>query len=139
MENQPNSGYQFREVLLIKSDFERLVQIIVPPDQTALVKQDLNIDLQVAVQNEIIQVIETARLNVVFEELLLASFEIQYIGLFEKIGEPSLDSETFGRINAAAIIFPFVREQIASLALKAGLGTLLLPPINFVEKANSGK
>ena len=46
--------------------------------------------------------------------------------------------EEFGRINGASIIFPFLREHIANLAMKAGLGPIMLPPVNF-QKLNKNK
>lgn len=56
------------------------------------------------------------------------------VGVFKRIGDSELiDNEQFGRINGAAIIFPFVREHIANIALKAGLGSLILPPVNFTK------
>ncbi|CAG5072865.1 Protein-export protein SecB [Dyadobacter sp. CECT 9623] len=36
-------------------------------------------------------------------------------------------------VNAPAIIYPFVREHIASLTAKAGVDALLIPPFNFVD------
>ena len=39
--------------------------------------------------------------------------------------------EEFSKVNAPAIIFPFVRETIADLTLKAGFSPLLLPPTDI--------
>ncbi|MET7253563.1 protein-export chaperone SecB [Dyadobacter fermentans] len=36
-------------------------------------------------------------------------------------------------VNAPAIIYPFIREHIASLTAKAGVDALLIPPFNFVD------
>ena len=56
------------------------------------------------------------------------------VGVFKKEGESDIKSdEDFGRINGAAIVFPFVREHIANMALKGGLGTVLIPPVNFTK------
>lgn len=56
------------------------------------------------------------------------------VGIFECIGETLLkDYEEFGRINGAAIIFPYIREHITTLSLKAGIGVIIIPPINFVK------
>ena len=56
------------------------------------------------------------------------------VGIFQKEGESDIkNDEDFGRINGAAIIFPFVREHIANVALKGGLGTVLIPPVNFTK------
>ena len=43
--------------------------------------------------------------------------------------------DNFADINAPAIVFPFVRETIASLTTRAGIPTVLLQPLNFVDMA----
>ena len=56
------------------------------------------------------------------------------VGIFECIGESQLkDYEKFGKINGAAIIFPYIREHITNLSMKAGLGPIILPPVNFTK------
>ncbi len=55
-------------------------------------------------------------------------------GIFEKHGEPALPQENFAGINAPAIIYPFIREHIANLGLKAGISNVYLPPVNFMKK-----
>ncbi|NCD10471.1 MAG: preprotein translocase, partial [Negativicutes bacterium] len=36
-----------------------------------------------------------------------------------------------GNVNGAAIIYPYIREHLTSLSVKAGVGIILLPPANF--------
>jgi preprotein translocase subunit SecB len=43
------------------------------------------------------------------------------------------------QVNCAAILFPFVREAIAELTRKGGIGPILLPPLNFVELHRESK
>ncbi|MEO6683784.1 MAG: protein-export chaperone SecB [Ginsengibacter sp.] len=57
--------------------------------------------------------------------------KVKMAGIFEKQGETALPIESFKEINAPAIIYPFVREHVASLTLKAGIGNVLLPSVNF--------
>lgn len=52
-------------------------------------------------------------------------------GSFTKIGETPLSTETFGKVNAPAILFPFVREHLSSLSVKASVVPILLTPVNF--------
>lgn len=33
-------------------------------------------------------------------------------------------------------MFPYIREHITALSLKAGLGSIILPPINFTGTQN---
>lgn len=58
---------------------------------------------------------------------------IKAIGFFSVKDEADIPRlEEFSKINAPALIFPFVREIIADLTLKTGYQPLLLPPINIV-------
>jgi preprotein translocase subunit SecB len=55
------------------------------------------------------------------------------LGEFEKIGDVLMDLESFGKVNGAAIIYPYIREQLSNISLKAGIGNIILPPANFVK------
>lgn len=39
------------------------------------------------------------------------------------------------KVKGPAILFPFVREHLANLTLRANLPPVLLPPISCMEKA----
>ena len=71
----------------------------------------------------------------------LLNIEVVYSGSYEITnGEPSTEEfERFSHINAPAIIFPFVREVIASLTSKAMLGAILIQPVNFVQLYKDSK
>ena len=56
---------------------------------------------------------------------------IKMIGVFEKYGEPALPDDKFKAINGPAIIYPFIREHLHNLCLKAGIANVLLPTVNF--------
>lgn len=60
---------------------------------------------------------------------------VSFRGLFEFFGEVQIKPDEFARINAPGIIFPFVREHLANLCMKAGVKIVWLPPVNFVEMA----
>lgn len=58
---------------------------------------------------------------------------IKSIGFFSVKDEADIPIlEEFSKINAPALMFPFVRETIADLTLKTGYPPLLLPPINII-------
>jgi preprotein translocase subunit SecB len=44
-----------------------------------------------------------------------------------------LNLDQFGHVNAAAIIYPYIREHLSNLSAKAGLGLIFLPPVNFAK------
>ena len=62
--------------------------------------------------------------------------KITMVGAFEIDDNSQFPINQFANINAPAIIFPFIREHLASLTMKAGINPpILLPPINFVKMA----
>ena len=54
----------------------------------------------------------------------------------EPITEEFLQSH-YTSVNAPAIAYPYVRAFVATLLLNAGLESVLLPAVNFVEHAKS--
>ena len=54
------------------------------------------------------------------------------IGMFSIVEETeNMNLEEFSKGNAPALIFPYVREVIASTTLRAGIPSVLLPPLNI--------
>ena len=94
----------------------------------------MNIGVEVSVEKNIITVAETVYFTQKYNDVEQVNIEVKMVGIFECIGETLLkDYEEFGRINGAAIIFPYIREHITTLSLKAGIGVIIIPPINFVK------
>lgn len=61
-----------------------------------------------------------------------------YFETDEDVTEEFLKSH-YPAVNAPAIAYPYVRAFVATLLLNAGLESVLLPAINFVEHAKSQK
>lgn len=57
-----------------------------------------------------------------------AEFGIETI---EDIPEETFDR--FGSVNGAAVLFPFVREDLMDRSVKSGFQPILLPLVNFVQ------
>lgn len=57
-------------------------------------------------------------------------------GLFEQQTVNSLAMKDFANINAPSILFPYLREHLAILSLKAGIDVILLEPVNFIALAS---
>ncbi len=103
-------------------------------DITFDLQNDSNVNIETNYQ--IKDIILYVTLSVSFGSLVTEKKEInsfiKMLGIFEKFGEAQVSFEEFGTINGPAILYPFVRELLASLTVRSGLGTVLLPPINFV-------
>jgi len=55
---------------------------------------------------------------------------IRFVYDVEPVRYPEIN-KNFGNVNGAAIIYPYIREHLTSLSVKAGVGIILLPPANF--------
>jgi preprotein translocase subunit SecB len=92
------------------------------------------------VNGQIVTVAEEATVIQKFQEIEQVKIKVKMVGIFECIGETELhDFEEFGRINGSAIIFPYIREHIANVSLKAGIGAIILPPINFTKNKSGNR
>ena len=66
------------------------------------------------------------------DEKELFNVQCTMIGLFSVIaGNENMDLADFSRLNAPALIFPYIRETIASTSIKAGIPPVIIPPINL--------
>jgi len=132
MEPQQTSGYTIEHIILVESNFRR--DITIDFDDQAITN---NLDMQVepsATENNQFFVSLLITLKAQQSEKTVFEFAVKMGGVFSKQGEPALKEEVFKNINAPAILFPFIREHIGISALKAGIGNILLPPVNFVGK-----
>jgi preprotein translocase subunit SecB len=133
MNQNPESGYKFVNIFLMQSDFKREMIVTSEPDK---LKQELEIKPSFVINEEVITVTESLSFKHMYDGITQVEANIVMIGVFEKFGDSKLSSEEFGSINGPAIIFPFIREQFSNLTSKAGLGLMLLQPVNF-EKIKS--
>lgn len=133
MENNNNveSGFRITNLLLIESNFKREAIVSFDPAKNERI---VNVDVNVQVKDKNIFVTETLVFEQKSGETIEVSANIKMVGVFEQFGESPLELEEFGRVNGAAIIFPFIREQLSGLSAKAGIGLILLPPFNFTRQ-----
>lgn len=128
--NQLESGFRINNLLLLESNFNRISNVSFNnPDK----EQIINVDVEVNIKANNIYVTEQITLKHLLANVEEVSYIVKMVGVFEKIGDSKLDMEEFGRVNGAAIIFPYIREHITNLSAKAGLGLLILPPMNFTK------
>ncbi len=127
--------YNIVNVILVDSSFHRVTQF----------NAEINIDIDIQTdvgsgidENNIFNVGLSAKVmgKSNNEELMLDIF-VKMVGIFEIIGKPELSFESFTHINAQAIIYPYLREHISYITLKAGIPPVILPILNM--KANAEK
>lgn len=129
--NQLESGFRIQNILLLESSFNRIQAVeFENPD----IKQDVDVNLSVSINENIVAVEEKVTFKQILGDVTQVSAVIRMVGVFEKFGESPLDLEQFGNVNAAAIIFPYIREHLTGLSAKAGLGLIFLPPVNLTKQ-----
>ncbi|RAJ04072.1 preprotein translocase subunit SecB [Chitinophaga skermanii] len=130
-QQQKGSGYKIDNIFLVESTFSR---------QPHISFNEGGFDNQISIENEVsdeevseskFTVSMTLEFKAVQNEEIAFQIRIKMVGLFEKAGDAVLSEEAFKKVNAPAIIYPFIREHVSSLTLKAGIGTVLLPSVNF--------
>ena len=124
------SGFRIHNLLLLESNFKRVPNVVFADPS---ITHDIRIEGEVPVNADktIVSVIQTLHFSQILNEEKQISATIKMIGIFEKTGESVIDLENFGNVNGAAIIYPYIREHLTSLSVKAGVGIILLPPTNF--------
>jgi len=128
--NKIDSGFKIVNLLLMESSFSREVTVSFDPHQ---VESIVNIDVNVQVNQNTVYVTETLDYSQKVGNKNQVMSKIKMAGVFEKIGTNALDMDNFGRVNGAAIIFPYIREHLTNLSSKAALGLIILPPFNFTK------
>lgn len=128
---QPESGFKITNLILIESNFKREASVTF---EQSKISNTVNVDVNVQVTDKTIFVTESLSYSQKSGEIVEVTADIKMVGIFEKIGESELDLEQFGQVNGAAIIFPYIREQLTNLSAKAGIGLIVLPPFNFTKK-----
>ena len=124
------SGFHVSNLLLLESQFNRINRVQFNEETFANLIPKIGV--AVDVHGNQITVTEEVTVSQEIDGKTQFSFFVKMVGVFERIGESLLtDGEKFGRVNGAAIIFPYIREHITALSLKAGLEPIILPPINF--------
>src|ERR1044072_4845359 len=108
--SQPSeSGFRIINILILQSNFNREVEINF--QKTIENKLEINVDGKKidGTNNYAVEIL--ASLNGINSEKIEYTFDVKIVGFFEKSGSPSISDDQFVRINAPAIIFPFIREH----------------------------
>lgn len=131
MENKSN--IELKSLFLLNTEFKR------PLDFNS---KDEKISLGISIKDKRSGNILTVFLGIqVFMENqpdFLANVEMAGIFEYDSNNIP-IAIDDFAKINGPAILFPFIREHLATLSAKANMNRILLPPLNFVALAKESK
>lgn len=68
-----------------------------------------------------------------YSSIHVAQFDLEEdIDVEDEINKEKI--KRFANINAAAMIYPFIRENAASISAKAGMSPIMIPVSNFIER-----
>jgi preprotein translocase subunit SecB len=124
MDTSKQPGIKVQGILLAESVFKRIAQI----------PENFPIHYSVEVNNNISE--DGKTLATEFRLLLNSETDpvfgnFLFVGIFTVEDEGNMPLKQFAECNAPGIIFPYIREEIHSRSMKAGLPQIILPPINI--------
>lgn len=107
------SGFNVESILLTESSFTRKGKINFSESE-----QEVSFETGVGSRDNTVNVKLTTTVTNKLKDEEQYKIVVSFVGVFKRTGNSQIsDNEQFGRINGAAIIFPFVREHIANIAL----------------------
>ena len=131
---------KLKDIILVKTSFEREtvlefeenfelnteinIQHGVTEDKVFIVNFEYNLNLDLKMKNDLTPQFKYSSTHV-------AQFELEENAKNEDDFENKL--ERFANINAAAITFPFIRENAATISAKAGMSPIMIPVTNFIR------
>jgi len=130
------SSYKLLNIILVESQFKREPEINYDAENF---KSDIHINIENQKKENKLFVILTIDFKAGIADKNQIFSRIKMLGIFEYSRDDIISVDNFAQINGPAIIFPFVREHLATLSLKAGINPILLPPINFVKLSQEKK
>lgn len=135
MDKTKQPGISFDSVMLVREEFYRTHNL----PQTIKISLTLNANISTnddKSNNELTSILRGIDENgkKVFE--LTSTF----VGIFSVIKEQqNMNLQEFMGKNSSALIFPYIREHIASITQKAGMNPVIISPINVQALINASK
>lgn len=104
--------------------------------QIFLERENPNIDLQLHTQAATIgegvyEVVVTSTVTAKIGEKVMFLIEAKQAGIFQIRNVPTENLEPILAVMCPNILFPFLREVVSDVAVRAGFAPVLLNPINF--------
>lgn len=127
------SNIELKSLFLLNTEFKRPLEFN---------SKDEKISLGISINNKknenTLTVFLAIKVSMVNQPEFLANVEMAGVFEYDSTNIP-VAIDDFAKINAPAILFPFIREHLATLSAKANMNRILLPPLNFVALAKEDK
>ncbi len=59
------------------------------------------------------------------------TFYCKIVGFFIAENDSNMTLEDFAKLNAPALLYPYIRELLYNLTIRSGINPIILPPINL--------
>ena len=131
----PNTSFNIKAVFLVKSFFERVnPKINLQSIDINKITREVNVNIENEVEENILNSYVTLTYLSKFPDgQKEVECTIKMGAVFEIVGDEKVIPDRFIMVNAPAIVFPYIREHLSSLSIKAGLQAIVLPPYNFTN------
>ncbi|MCF2498405.1 protein-export chaperone SecB [Dyadobacter chenhuakuii] len=127
------ASFRIKKVFLVESTF-KLDPSVNPGESVEFTLEVVMTNRQTVDETMIISV-EVNVNGFGADRIDLLQMAVRMDGLFDLESDlPGPNEDYLANVNAPAIIYPFIREHIASITAKSGIEAILLPPFNFVEQ-----
>ncbi|KZL94194.1 protein-export chaperone SecB [Clostridium magnum] len=127
MDKNKQPGISFDNIILVKENFWR--DYDVPEDS----KLDFQIGTGWDIKDNSYYVELSSTITLISADKEALKLENTFVGVFSVIkGSENMNIEDYIRNNSAALMFPYMREHIATITQKSGIKPILLPPVNIL-------
>ena len=134
---ESTSTLKIRSLVMMESSFTRLPTVTL--DGTEVFEGNLELHAGEGLEKDQVFSDLVVYSRVRYKEEIQAEARVRMIGLFDTTDSTPEMKKGYAFVNCPAIIFPFIREHIASLFLKSGLKPFMLDPVNFVQLAQENQ
>lgn len=131
---------KIKSVFLISSNFFRGNSITF--DENVSINANIEINYNISEEDKSIGVIFIYSIKIPSDsegEMDQISFSLTHFAELEIDNYFEIEKQDIDRfinVNVAAMIFPFIREQVATTTMKAGMAPIIIPSINFIKRYN---
>ncbi len=130
-----NKGIRIIDIVLLRSFLERI-----PNKERKLTEPEINFSIGHNLPDEyLLEVVLGTEVFVKNKETTL-NIKAEMLGLFQAkkninayLKELNVSLKDFVNVNVAGIIYPYLREHILELSIRARTTPVLLPVVNFVR------
>lgn len=127
------SSFSIDNILMMQCSMERINTVLF--DET-LVNRATEVNVDVNMIDEFNSaVVETVTYTQTNKETkdVEVKLKVTMLGIFKLLHKNELSLNDFSYVNAPALMFPYIREHMSNMSLKAGIGNIILAPVDFTK------